>query len=101
MTKDCEGVSDVSGSWSFLNHHLGQIATEVMTRTLQLHRYFYQLDVQYSASSCLFISCATSVFCHVLVQLSVFACVSLFSFCFIKNDPLVILNGFFLFVCLV
>lgn len=53
MTKDCEGASDVSASWSFLNHHLGQNAAEVMTHTSQLHRFFFQLDVQYSAPSSL------------------------------------------------
>lgn len=51
MTKDSEGASDVAASWSFLNHHLGQNVTEVMARTLQLHRFFFQLDVQYSTSS--------------------------------------------------
>lgn len=47
------------------------------------------------------LSHATSVFCHVLVQLSVFACLSLFSVCFIKNDPLFIWNVFFFCVTFV
>lgn len=96
MTEDCEGASDVSASWSFLNHKLGQNATEIMTRTPQLHRFFFQLDVQYSASSSLdHQSCNKCVLSCFGSAVNVCLCkYSVFSVCFIKNDPLVILNVF-------